>query len=115
MDWLPSQLLEFEHEQFLLFCYQLVPRSGINFPHLHQRFYFTQASQILSKEFKISLHIFRLIMFEYYFEKGLRITIYRFYNDNILRVGRTKVELHMNFRISPKFFSQNKMKNEKLH
>ena len=54
-------------------------------------------------------------MFEYYFEKGLRITIYRFYNDNILRVGRTKVELHMNFRISPKIFSQNKMKNEKLH
>ena len=54
-------------------------------------------------------------MFEYYFEKGVRITIYRFYNDNILRVGRTKVELHMNFRISPKFFSQNKMKNEKLH
>ena len=58
MDWLPSQLLEFEHEQFLLFCYQLVPRSGINFPHLHQRFYFTQASQILSKEFKIILAYF---------------------------------------------------------
>lgn len=58
MDWLPSQLLEFEHEQFLLFCYQLVPRPGINFPHLHQRFYFTQASQILSKEFKIILAYF---------------------------------------------------------
>lgn len=58
MDWLPSQLLEFEHEQFLLFCYQLVPRPGINFPHLHQRFYFTQASQILSKEFNIILAYF---------------------------------------------------------
>ena len=55
-------------------------------------------------------------MLEYYLEKRLRITIYRFYNDNILRVGRTKAELHMNFRISPKFLSQNKIgQNEKLH